>query len=405
MELKELFDRIGTLTDEFHKAVERQDEEIKAHGKSTEETKTMVETLNTTLTEALAAKDARIDEIEAKLGRQNQPSGDPPAGSDEKKAAQKAAFYKWVRGGREVLSPEEKKALVEDATGQYIIEPELDAEIERLLPQITIVRGLSTVRTIGTDRIKMRSMGGVSVGWGKLETGTEITESDLTPGAPTYQYVEDLYGLALIGEDELADSDVNLEAILAEEFARALGEEEEEQFILGTGHTYQKPEGITVNATLITNTATTAAAGAIIVEDMMDLMYVCPTQFRRNGVFIVNSATELALRKLRAGGSTTTDGPFIWEPSTQAGVPNTLLGKPIYTQDNMKTLADTAQAIAIFGDMRQGYRIIDRSGMSLQRLTELYSESGLVGFKIHKRVTGGVRKASQKPLALLTEHA
>jgi len=41
----------------------------------------------------------------------------------------------------------------------------------------------------------------------------------------------------------------------------------------------------------------------------------------------------------------------------------------------------------------------------LQRLTELYSEAGLVGFKIHKRVTGSVMKASQKPIVLLKEHA
>jgi len=43
--------------------------------------------------------------------------------------------------------------------------------------------------------------------------------------------------------------------------------------------------------------------------------------------------------------------------------------------------------------------------MTLQRLTELYSEAGLVGFKIHRRVTGGVMRASQKPIVLLTEHA
>jgi HK97 family phage major capsid protein len=29
-------------------------------------------------------------------------------------------------------------------------------------------------------------------------------------------------------------------------------------------------------------------------------------------------------------------------------------------------------------------------GIALQRLDELYAESGLVGFKVHKRVGGGV---------------
>jgi len=403
----ELTKKIQEAIDELHKAVERQDAEIKKHGQPLAETKESIARIDTALTALMEQKKAiekRLDDFEIKMQRQTLPlpgSGDKGAEARQKKDA----FFKWVRGGVSVLTPDEKKALVEDATGQYVIEPELDAEIERLLPKITVVRSLATVRTIGKDRIKMRSIGGMSVGWGKLETGTGITESTLTPGAPTYQYVEDLYGLSKIGEDELMDADVKLESILAEEFSRVLGEEEDKQFILGAGHGSNQPEGITINATLVAATKTTAAISAITVEDMLDILYGCPTQFRKNGVFIVNSLTELALRKLRAGGSTTTDGPFLWQPSVQEGRPNTFLGKPVYTQDDMKTLADVASVIAIFGDIKSGYRIVDRVDMTLQRLTELYSEAGLVGFKIHKRVTGSVMKASQKPIVLLKEHA
>ena len=411
MEFKDLTNKIQEAVDELHKATERQDGEIKKFGEPLAETKSAIERIDGTLTDLMAQKaewdklQSRMDDIEVKMQRATVPVPGNGGAPDEANRARKDAFYRWIRGGEQAITPQEKKALVEDATGQYIIEPELDAEIERLLPKVTIVRGLATIRTIGKDRIKMRSMGGVSVGWGKLETGTEITESDLTPGAPTYQYVEDLYGLAKIGEDELMDADINLESILAEEFSRALGETEEAAFVVGTGHDYNQPEGFTVNATLVAATKTTTAANAITVEDCMDVVYECPTQFRRNGVFLVNSQTELALRKLRAGGSTTGDGAFLWQPSVQAGLPSTFIGRPIYTQDDMKKLTDTAQIILAFGDFKTGYRIVDRVGMSLQRLTELYSEAGLVGFKIHKRVTGGVMKASQKPIVLLKEHA
>ena len=34
--------------------------------------------------------------------------------------------------------------------------------------------------------------------------------------------------------------------------------------------------------------------------------------------------------------------------------------------------------------------IVDRAGIGIQRLDELYAEAGLVGFKVHKRVGGGV---------------
>lgn len=392
METKDLVNKIQEIHDEFKKAVERQDEEIKKFGAPLAETKATVDKLN-----------SRLDELETKLQRQSLVKGEGEKTPETK--AQKAAFYKFVRHGVTALTPEEKKALVEDATGLYLVEPELDAEIVRSLPKLTVVRPLATVRTAGKESIKMKSISEVSVGWGKLETGTEITESSLTPGAPTYQYVEDLYGLTKIGEDELMDSDFNLEAILADSFSRAIAEEEDKQFVLGAGHASNQPEGITINTTLTANTVTTTAAGAVTMEKFMEMVYACPAQYRRNGVFMVNSATELALRQLRPEVTAGYFGNFFWQPSLIEGRPNTFLGYPIHNQDDMKTLADTAQVIAIFGDIRSGYRIVDRMGMTLQRLTELYSEAGLVGFKIHRRVTGGVMRASQKPIVLLTEHA
>ena len=43
--------------------------------------------------------------------------------------------------------------------------------------------------------------------------------------------------------------------------------------------------------------------------------------------------------------------------------------------------------------------------MTVQRLVELYVEAGLVGFKVHKRVGGYVKRATDVPIVLLTEHA
>ena len=131
-----------------------------------------------------------------------------------------------------------------------------------------------------------------------------------------------------------------------------------------------------------------------------------PARYRKNGAFLMHSKCEMAIRNLRAEVADGYYGDFLWQPSVQAGRPNTLLGYPVHNQDDMKYPADTVAAnVVLFGDFKAGYRIIDRAEMTLQRLTELYSEAGLVGFKIHKRVGGSVMRASQKPLVLLTEHA
>jgi len=390
MESKELGDLIQSAVDELHKAVERQDGEIKTYGEATAETKGTIDKVNT-----------RIDELETKMQRQSIPSTEASETVEAK--AQSAAFFKWVRGGVTALDTEERKSLVEDATGQYLVTPELDAEIVRTLPKITVVRPLATVRPIGKNSLKVRSISEVSVGWGQLETGTDITESTPTPGAATYEYVEDLYGLVKIGEDELMDSDINLQSILADSFSRAIAETEDEAFVVGAGHGSEEPEGITVNATLTGNTVTTSASNAVTIEKFMEMIYQCPAQYRKNGVFMVNSSVELAIRQLRSETSATYKGMFLWQPSLIVGAPNTFLGKPIYNQDDMKELSDTAQVIGIFGDFKAGYRILDRAGITLQRLTELYAEAGLVGFKVHKRVGGALTRASAQPLVLLTE--
>ena len=388
--MDKLADLVQSAVDEMHKKTDQAIEEAKKYGEPLAETKATIDKLN-----------ARIDELEEKIQKQTVPSATDTQTVESK--ASNAAFYKWVRGGMSALTPEERKALVEDSTGQYLITPELDAEIVRTLPDITVMRGLATVRNIGKDRLKIRNITEVQVGWGKIETGTDITEGGFVPGSPTYQYVEDLYGLAKIGEDELQDSDFNLQAILADSFSRAIAEAEDEAFFVGSGHSSEEPEGVTVNTTLTSNTVTTSASGAVTIEKFMEMVYQCPAQYRKNGAFVMNSSTELAIRQLRSETDATYKGPFLWQPSLVAGRPNTFLGYPVYNQDDMKELSDTAQVIAVFGDFKAGYRIIDRQGITLQRLTELYSEAGLVGFKVHKRVGGSVTRASAQPLVLLTE--
>lgn len=300
---------------------------------------------------------------------------------DEEKAQKKAAFFKYLRG--EILNREEK-ALVADSTGQILIPEELEAEVRMEKPKTAVVRPLATVRTIRSDRLRRRSLTDVSVSWGKLETGATLTESTPTPGE-AYIYVEDIYALAKVGEDELMDTDVALESLLVQAFSNKIAEAEDTAFINGSGHANGEPEGI-LNGTTVTR-VTAAQAGGITTDDVLKLIYEVPSQYRKNGVLIVNSSTELALMLLKDN-----DGRYLWQPSLQAGRPSTFYGYPVYNQDDIPEVpgAGTSADVAIFGDIKSGYMIVDRLGMTVQRLTELYAESGLVGFKVHYRVGGGV---------------
>lgn len=346
----------------------------------------------TGLTERIARQEG-IEEREAEQARSisdrtRQDGSGPEASPEERSAQVRSAFANFVRRGVGGLAPEQR-ALIENTAGEILVPEELETEIYREIPGLTVMRNLATVRTTGSNRVRRRSLTEVSVGWGKLETAGQ-TLTDSMPSTPTedWSYVEDLYGLAKIGEDELDDSDANLEGYVRDSFSRALGDAEDTGFAVGTGHTNEEPVGIFSGntATGITEVASGQAnlAAGLSADDFKKLIYAVPAQYRRNGSFIMSSATELSLSTLKDGNNR-----YLWEPNTQAGRPNTFFGYAINNQEDVAALAANA-LYASFGDYKAGYRVLDRLGMTVQRLVELYAEDGMIGFKVRRRTGGDV---------------
>lgn len=328
----------------------------------------------------------RIDELETKLQR---PRIDLPETPDEKKEI----FFKYIRHGLSALEPTEKKKLVETGTvgsgGEILVPEALMDAIFATLPKYTIMRRLATIRQIGTDRARIRTITEPVVSWNKLEAGSSplAESSGFTPAEKTI-WIEDLYGLIKIGEDELMDTDVSLQSMLVDGFSRAIGHTEDLAFVAGTGHTNSQPEGILDAAAGVQATTTTASA-AFAMDDMFRLIYDVAPEYRANASLLVHPKTEMVLRLAKSDSL----GVYLWQPAVAEGTPPTFAGYPIYNHESL-TPADGSltanQPLAIFGDFRSGYMIVDRLAMTVQRLDELYAEYGLVGFKVHFRVGGGV---------------
>lgn len=182
-----------------------------------------------------------------------------------------------------------------------------------------------------------------------------------------------------VSEELLNDSVFNLESYIAKEFARRIGAKEEEAFFIGDG--IGKPTGI-FNATGGAQLGvTTAAATAITVDEVIDLFYALKAPYRKNAIFVMNDATVKAIRKLKDA-----TGQYLWQPSVQAGQPDTILNRPVRTSAYVPTIAATAKTIA-FGDFGY-YWVADRQGRAFQRLNELFAATGQVGFKATQRVDG-----------------
>jgi HK97 family phage major capsid protein len=182
-----------------------------------------------------------------------------------------------------------------------------------------------------------------------------------------------------VSEELLNDSVFNLESYITREFARRIGNKEEEAFFIGDGT--GKPTGI-LNATGGGQVGVTAAsATAITLDEVLDLFYSLKAPYRNKAVFVMNDATIKAIRKLKDG-----NGQYLWQPSVQAGTPDTILNRPLYTSSYVPTIEAGAKTM-VFGDFSY-YWVADRQGRVFKRLNELYAVTGQVGFIATQRVDG-----------------
>ncbi|UBH06471.1 phage capsid protein [Leucobacter sp. Psy1] len=329
----------------------------------------------------------------AELGQAIDGSAQRAGGSGDEQRSQerRSAFMQFVRGG--ALAPEQR-ALVQNAAGEILVPEDLEQEIIREVPRISAIRPLAGQRPTTSNRVRRRSLDEVKVGWGKLETN-EQTLTDSMPDTPEeeWTYIEDLYGLAKIGEDEFDDTDTNLEAFVRDSFARAAAEAEDTAFTIGAGHAQHRPVGIfsTAGGVPVVESLASDYSGnsgangkAAIIDDLKGLVYAVPAQYRRNGGFLMSSLTELFISTIKDS-----NGQYLWQPSVQAGRPATFNGFAIANQEDIASI-EAGSPIAAFGDFNAGYRVYDRLGITVKRLEELYSEEGMIGFKFRKRVGGDV---------------
>ena len=264
-----------------------------------------------------------------------------------------------------------------DANGGYLVPEEFERQIVEALKEENVMRKLCKVITTANER-KIPVAGTHSVAAWTAENAP-YTESNPTFDQKTIDAYK-LTDLIKVSVELLDDSAFPLEPYIAKEFASAFGVAEETAFCVGTGS--GQPTGLfTANGGAVGITA--AGATAVTADEVISLIYALKAPYRKNAKFLMNDSTVAALRKLKDG-----NGQYLWQPSIMAGQPDKLLGYDIYTSPYVPVMAAGAYAIA-YGDF-MNYWIADRTGRTVQRLNELYSTNGQVGFVATERVDGKI---------------
>ena len=307
-----------------------------------------------------------------------------PHGED-RTSEKRAAFFSYLRHGKTGMNPEQR-ALVEDTNGLIMMPEDLDSEIYKATPQYSVIRQIANVRQTTRDKVARRSITDVNMAWGKLETGTLVTEA--TPViSKDYIYTEDLSGLVKIGRDELMDSDDILAQVITDAFAQKKAEVEAAAFMNGRGHAYGEPDGVTLDADIITSQTDLITADTIVPDDLINVEYALPAAYKAGASFMLHPTTEGVLRKVKATSN------YLWNPNVIGSPAKVFDGYAMNNSSDMIVPAATntgLSIVALFGNWKAGYTIVDRMGLSIIRLDELYAESGLIGFLAYFRVGGGV---------------
>ncbi|NCC80387.1 MAG: phage major capsid protein [Clostridia bacterium] len=339
---------------------------------------------------ALGKEIDRLEKQEALDRELSKPLNTPLTGKPifqgmESKGGRASAEYQkafWnamrTRSG-EGLDPVIKNALQigTDTEGGYLVPDEFERTLIEALDEENIFRKLANVisTSSGDRKIPVVASKGTA-SW--IDEEGAIPESDDSFGQVSIGAYK-LGTMIKVSEELLNDSVFNLENYIAREFARRIGNKEEDAFFTGDGS--GKPTGILAATGGAQIGVTAASATAITVDEILDLFYSLKSPYRNKSVFVMNDATIKAIRKLKDG-----QGQYIWQPSLQAGTPDTILNKPVYTSSYVPTIAASAKSI-IFGDFGY-YWVADRQGRVFKRLNELYAATGQVGFVATQRVDG-----------------
>ena len=264
-----------------------------------------------------------------------------------------------------------------DSEGGYLVPDEFERTLVEALEEENIFRGFAhIIQTASGDRkIPVVASKGTA-GW--IDEGEDYTESDDTFGQVTLGSYK-VGTLIKVSEELLNDSAFDLESYITREFARRIGNKEEEAFFTGDGS--NKPLGILSDVGGAEVGVNASSATAVTADELIDLYYSLSSPYRKNAVWVLNDDTVKAVRKLKDSS-----GQYLWQPALNAGEPDTLLGKPIKTSAYMPTVA-SGQKVVAFGDFSY-YWIADRQGRTFKRLAELYAAKGQVGFLASQRVDG-----------------
>jgi HK97 family phage major capsid protein len=363
----------------------------------------------------LSEQKSKLEKLDAKLRRPGVLSGNSAEPASPEEVEHKTAFLSWMRSPsdaerRQKLTAAqrvvEEKAKLEGraaavvtgtgAAGGFALPLQIEQQIASIGLDISPIRQIATVRTVGTpDYKELFDLNGSGFEWiGETDVRNQTNTSNLAEVSPTFGMAS---AKPQATEESIDDLFFNVETWVVNSAAAAIAQGEGAAFVLGDG--VKKPTGFLAGPAPVVTDDTTRAFGTLEYvasglaaampassDTFYDLVYAIRARYRANARWVTAKALLSVLRKYK-----TTTGEYLWQPALAMAQPATFMGYPITEAEDMPIVAANSFPLA-FGDFREGYLIADRAGMRITR--DEITTPGYVKFYIRKRV-GGILRNTQ----------
>jgi len=248
--------------------------------------------------------------------------------------------------------------------GGYSVPDEMMRAFWELQKYFGAVRSVATVWQTGTGADLPVPTVNDTANTGEIiaEANAVTTTVDPTFGQVVLQSYKYSSKAVIVSVELLQDSFINIAAYLGGALGTRIGRIQNTHFT--TGNNTGQPNGVATAASL---GKTAAATNAVTFDELIDLQHSVDIAYRgRPGVgFMMNDAIAAVIRKLKDS-----QNRYLWEMSTQVGQPDSLLGKPVYINNDMASTLATANRIVLFGDYKN-YVIRDSGPVIFLRADEL----------------------------------
>ena len=321
-----------------------------------------------------------------------------PNGADKGRSStseQKEAMDVYLRKGDDrALADLQKKAMnsTSDPDGGYLVLPEMEREVDRVVGTLTAMERLARVVRISSrswqKRVKTSGMSMRRVAEGS--GGGESTE-------PKYAQIEIVVHPAevepWVHNATLEDADIDLAADLSQEAGISFAEGGGSEFINGDG--VGKARGIlqypiVANASYawgkigyIASGKSGAFASVAPADKLVDLVHALKPQYRQGAAFVMNDKTLGVVRQMKDGSGSY----YLFQQDPTGQLVGRLLGYPVEVDDNMPDIAANSYSVA-FGNFQRGYAVVRRNGITLIR--DNVTTKGVTKFNFTRRFGGGV---------------